>query len=89
MFWKRKTKTAPRQPITTREMFALGMTKEDYYRRQARAVEMAAKYWGIGRKKQIAELFRLIEADIGETPRQIDCALAFGLTQGRISQLMH
>jgi hypothetical protein len=70
-------------------MFAMGMTREDYYRRQARAVEMAAQYWGVSRKRQIAEWYRLIQADIGETPRQVDCALAFGLTQGRISQLMH
>ncbi len=93
MFWKRKATTAPRQ-LTTRDMFAANLsagldTREEYYRRQARLVEAVARHSGASRKKQVADWFRLIKADIGETPRQIDCAQAFGLTQGRISQLMH
>lgn len=84
MFWKRKAKTATTQVVKTPH-FASMLPTDD-----AGAIFAAlAQRRFRQRRDQINWWFDQMATKHGAAARQIDAAKAFGLTQGRISQLMH
>lgn len=78
MFWKRKARpTASQEPQRTFAEWCV------------RNADIAKSVYHDSRKAQIRLWFDLMETDTGARPRQVDAAATFGLTQGRISQIMH